>query len=32
MLSAGAITRRPGFAATADNAIVEEALSEGRRR
>jgi NitT/TauT family transport system substrate-binding protein len=32
MLSAGAITRRPGFAATADNAIVAEALSEGRPR
>ena len=27
MHSAGAITRRPGFAATADNAIVAEALS-----
>jgi len=27
MLSAGAITRRPGFAATADNAIVAEALA-----
>jgi len=27
MLTAGAITRRPGFAATADNAIVAEALS-----
>ncbi|MDB5371711.1 MAG: nitrate/sulfonate/bicarbonate transporter substrate-binding protein [Belnapia sp.] len=27
MLSAGAITRRPGFAATADNGIVAEALA-----
>lgn len=27
MLSAGAIHRRPGFAMTADNAIVAEALS-----
>lgn len=30
MHSAGAITRRPGFAATADNGIVAEALSEAR--
>ncbi|MBX9700794.1 MAG: ABC transporter substrate-binding protein [Acetobacteraceae bacterium] len=30
MFTAGAITRKPGFAATADNAIVAEALSEGR--
>ncbi|MDO9707695.1 ABC transporter substrate-binding protein [Paracraurococcus lichenis] len=28
MFTAGAITRRPGFAATADNAIVAEALAE----
>ena len=28
MFTAGAITRKPGFAATADNAIVAEALSE----
>lgn len=28
MFSAGAITRKPGFAATADNAIVAEALAE----
>ncbi|MBY0331863.1 MAG: ABC transporter substrate-binding protein [Acetobacteraceae bacterium] len=30
MHSAGAITRKPGFAATADNGIVVEALSEAR--
>jgi NitT/TauT family transport system substrate-binding protein len=30
MLSAGAIRRRPGFAATADNAVVAEALAEAR--
>jgi NitT/TauT family transport system substrate-binding protein len=29
MLTAGAITRRPGFAATADNAIVRAALRRG---
>lgn len=28
MVSAGAITRKPGFAATADNTIVAEALAE----
>ena len=28
MFSAGAITRKPGFAMTADNAIVAEALAE----
>lgn len=30
MFTAGAITRKPGFAATADNAIVAEALGERR--
>ena len=29
MFTAGAITRRPGFAATADNSIVAEALAAG---
>ena len=28
MFTAGAITRKPGFAMTADNAIVAEALAE----